>query len=226
MEQTSWLLSKNNKNPISLYEDYKKNEAQKERRWKILSLISAAGFVASLLMMGFALSLPKTVPLVISVSDFGEAKYLGDVSKYSYNELKVPKECYEYQLRKFISNAYSIPADFQVLKNNLKENYSFLTSSAAQKFNDFLSDYNPRKEFGKRIVTVDFVSILSQSKNTYQVDYVVTNTQNNGTVKTKKRERALISVELMEPTKNDLISNPLGIYITNFDFVEIGANYE
>lgn len=226
MEKTSWLLSKNDKTPLSLYQDYKKYEARKERRWKTLSLISTAGFIASLLMVGFALSLPKTVPLVISVNEFGEQKYLGDVSKYSYNELKVPKECYEYQLRKFISNAYTLPADFTVLKKSLKENYSLLTSSAAQKFNIFLEQQNPRKEFGKKLVSVEFVSILSQSKNTYQVDYIITRTQNNGQLKERKRMRALITVDLMVPQKSDIENNPLGIYITNFDFTEIGGNYE
>lgn len=226
MEQTSWLLSKNGDTPLELYEEFKKSETRKERRWKILSLISAGGFVASMLMIFFALSLPKTVPLVISVNEFGEQKYLGDVSKYSYNDIKVPKECYEYQLRKFITNTYTLPSDFTVLKTNLKENYSLLTSSSANKFNILLDELNPRKDFGKSLASVEFVSILSQSKNTYQVDYIVTRTQNNGNVKTKTRMRALISVELMVPNKQDIEVNPLGIYITNFDFVEIGGYYE
>lgn len=226
MEQTSWLLSKNGDTPLELYEEYIKGEARKERRWKILSLISTGGFVASMLMTFFALSLPKTVPLVISVNEFGEQKYLGDVSKYSYNDIKVPKECYEYQLRKFISNTYTLPNDFTVLKTNLKENYSLLTNSSANKFNILLDELNPRKDFGKRLASVEFVSILSQSKNTYQVDFIVTRTQNNGNVKTKTRMRALISVELMVPNKQDIEVNPLGIYITNFDFVEIGEHHE
>lgn len=226
MEQTSWLLSKNDKTPLAMYEEYCRNENKKERRWKILSLISAGGFVATMFMLFFALSLPKTVPLVISVNEFGEQKYLGDISKYSYNDLKVPKECYEYQLRKFISNAFTLPSDFTVLKNNLKENYSLLTSTSANKFNLFLQEQNPRKDFGKKLCSVEFVSILSQSKNTYQVDFIVTRTQNNGQVKTKTRMRALITVELMVPQKDDLTNNPLGIYITGFDFTEIGGNYD
>lgn len=226
MEQTSWILPKNDKTPLSIYEDFKKSEARKEKRWKLISLISVIGFVASMIMVGFALSLPKTVPLVISVSDFGEAKYLGDVSKYSYNSIKVPKECYEYQLRKFISNCFTLPSDFTVLKNNLNENYALLTSSSSNKFNIFLNELNPRKDFGKKLSNVEFISILNQSKNTYQVDFLVTRTQNNGDVKARIRMRALITVDLMVPLKEDIEKNPLGIYITNFDFTEIGGNNE
>lgn len=226
MEQTSWIPSKNDKTPLSLYEDFKKSERKKENRWKRISLISTLGFIASMAMVAYALSLPKTIPLVISVSDFGEAKYLGDVSKYSYNSMQVPKECYEYQLRKFISNCYTLPTDFAVLKKNLNENYSLLNSTSSNKYNIFINELNPRKDFGKKIVNVEFVSILNQSKNTYQVDFIVTKTQKNGDIKEKSRMRALITLELMVPSKEDIENNPLGIYVTNFDFSEIGGNYD
>lgn len=226
MEQTSWTLSKNDKTPLSLYEDFKKSEEKKARRYNVIFWIAIFGFIASMIMVGFALSLPKAVPLVISVSDFGEAKYLGDVSRYSYNSIKVPIECYEYQLRKFISNCYTLPSDFSILKKNLNENYSLLNSTSSNKYNIFLNELNPRKDFGKKLVNVEFVSILNQSKNTYQVDFIVTRTQKNGDLKAKTRMRALITLELMVPSKEDIENNPLGIYVTNFDFTEIGGNYD
>lgn len=223
MEQTSWILPKNDRTPISIYEDFKKAEARKEKRWKLISLISVIGFVASMVMVGIALSLPKTVPLVISVSDYGEAKYLGDISNFSYNSIKVPKECYDYTLKKFISNCFSISSDFNILKKSLNENYAFLTSQTSNKYNILINEMDPRSQFGKRLANVEFISVLNQSKNTYQVDFIINRTQMNGDIRQKLRMRALITVELMMPSKEDVEKNPLGIYITNFDFTEIGG---
>ena len=119
MENTNWTLEKNDRTPLKLYEDFKKSERRKEQSWKILSLISSGGFVLSLFVMFFAITRPKTIPLVISVNDIGEARYIGDVSNYSYSGIKIPREAYENQFRRFVKNMFEVPADFQVLKNNL-----------------------------------------------------------------------------------------------------------
>ena len=75
-----------------------------------------------------AINQPKTVPLVVTVSDWGEAKYVGNVSRNNWQGIKVPEIAIEYQLRKFVTNFYAISSDPQVLKNNLNECMAFWIS--------------------------------------------------------------------------------------------------
>lgn len=222
MENTNWTLEKNDRTPLKLYEDFKKSEKRKEQRWKILSLISSGGFVLSLFVMLFAITRPKTIPLVISVNDIGEARYIGDVSNYSYSGIKIPREAYENQFRRFVKNMFEVSTDFQVLKNNLNDCYYCLGTEAAQKFKNYIDDSNPRSIFGKEIRTVDVSSILNLSKNTYQIDFVINVSQRNGQPKNKIRMRGVFTCNIMQPnSEKERIANPLGIFITNFDFYKI-----
>lgn len=165
--------------------------------------------------------MPKTVPLVITVSDWGEAKYVGAVSNYSYTGMRVPEIAIEYQLRKFITNRFSLPYDRSVLRNNLKDCYASLTRESATKLSAELRMNNPLNEAGKKSVTVDVESVLKLSAQSYQVDFIVLTSDTSGYVNIRQRMRGVLAVKLMEPAEEDQVLNPLGIYITNFDFTQV-----
>lgn len=71
------------------------------------------------------------------------------------------------------------------------------------------------------IKNVEIQSVLSLSKNSYQVDFIVSSTSTNGKLLKSERKRGVLTIDLMEPAEEDKILNPLGIYITNFDFTDI-----
>ncbi len=221
MEQSLWKHPDDQNIPFAIYKEFQASEKRKEFRWKVISLISAAGFVASLAMTFYALNLPKTVPLVITVSDWGEAKYVGNIAKYSYNGMKIPDIAIEYQLRKFVTNYYTIPGDSAVLKSNIKDCYAALTQSSASKLSSLLKENNPMEKFGRIRRTVSIESILSISGNSYQMDFLVHTESADSNVIKNERFRGILTVKLMEPAKEDQLLNPLGIYITNFDFTEV-----
>jgi len=223
MARTTWKLSKSEDTPLALYRKLVKTEEKKESRWKYMALISFGCLVLSIITLVYQSTLPRTVPLVVTVSDFGEAKYVGDVSNYSYSNIVIPEECYNYQLRKYITNLYSISADSTVLRNNLKDCYSTLTRESAQKLTEMLKSENPMKVFGEVLRNVEIESILKQTSKTYQVEFWVKTTDMSGVVRTNERMRGLFTIKVMSPSKEDLQYNPLGIYITNFDFTKLSS---
>jgi type IV secretion system protein VirB5 len=209
-------------NPLTEYDRIIGEQCRENKTWRRIALISMAAFFAALGILVYAIRLPKTVPLVITVSEWGEAKYVGNVSQYSYAGIKVPDVAVLYQIRRFVSNLYSIPADAAVLRQNLTDCYSCLTGDSAQKLSNRLRSENPFDSFGSITARVEIESILRLSGQSYQADFMLTTSRPNDTQTKRTRMRGTLTIELKEPPQEDQISNPLGIYIVAFDFTQIG----
>lgn len=196
---------------------------KENRVWRIIAVCSLLSFFLSLLLLLYAIKLPKTIPLVITVSDWGEAKYVGNVSKISYSNIKVPDIAIQYQIKRFITNMNTITSDPQVMKKNINDCYNMLSASAQFKLSNLLKEDNPFNKFGSIKQEVIIESILRLSSQSYQVDYIQSQVTLTGIVKERTRYRAVISTELLEPPENKKIENPLGIYISDFDFTKINS---
>lgn len=214
------------KGPFNALSEYEKLMGEQRRQtsvWRLFAILSQLSNVVGLVLIVWAFSLPKTIPIFVSVDDFGEATYLGSPSKTNYSGTQITEVMIESQLRNFISNMYSIPQDSNVLRNNITECYASLTSSSASKFSKILQADNPFDSFGLKNQTVGIETVLALSENSYQLDFVVIESQLNGSGQKTLRKRAILTTVLLEPSTDDMLLNPLGIYITNFDVTDIGA---
>ena len=52
---------------------------KENKTWRIIAVASLSFLFLSLLLLLYAIKLPKTIPMVITVSEYGEAKYVGNV---------------------------------------------------------------------------------------------------------------------------------------------------
>ncbi len=219
--KTNWTFEKSKNTPLMIYEQIERDKRKSENRFKIFAYISIVGFALSLIVMVWAINLPKTVPVLVSVNDFGEAKYIGEINRINYSGIKVPEVAIEYQIRKFVTNKFTIPGDAEVLRNNLKECYSCLTRDTSSKLSAELKEHNPLKDVKDIRKKVDIESVLKTTKNTYQVDFTITQSSPNDMNKVTVRMRGLLTMVLLEPHEEDKILNPLGIYFNAYDFTEI-----
>lgn len=221
MNKINWILEKSKEQPLEIYEKIEKDRKKAEEKWKIFAYITIAGFVFSLGVMAYAVNLPKTVPVLVSISDFGEPKYIGEVNRINYSGIKVPEIAIEYQIRKFVTNKYTIPGDSEVLRNNLKDCYSCLTRDTSSKLSSELKERNPLQDIKYFRKKVEIESVLKTSKNSYQVDFRITQSAPNDMNKEISRMRGIVTITLLEPHDDDKILNPLGIYISSYDFTEL-----
>ena len=221
MAKSSWLLEKSKTTPLEIYEQMEKERKKSENKWKFFAYVSLGGFVLSLIIMVWAINLPKSVPVLVSLSDFGEAKYIGEVNRINYSGIKIPEIAIEYQIRKFVTNKYTIPGDAEVLRNNLIDCYSCLTRDTSSKLSTELKEHNPIKDVQNIRRKVEIESVLKTSKNSYQVDFTITQTSPNEGSKVVIRMRGIVTVVLLEPADDDKVLNPLGIYFNAYDFTEI-----
>lgn len=173
---------------------------------------------ANLCFFIYAVSLQKTVPVLINVMPSGEAAWLGEVRQAG--ELQVPEQALLYQARKFVTNLRSVSTDPQVLYNNIDECYAMVTGSYEPVMTRMLRASSPFDLVGKTRRTVEIESALKVTGSSYQVDWLESSTEAGGTV-SRKKMRALVTIKMLPPTDDTIKKNPLGIYIDNCEMTEL-----
>ena len=150
MSQGNFTLPATRDTPLEIFMKFVRDEKIRENRWRIFAIASFGMLVLAVGVAIWAVSLPRSVPCVITVSDFGEANYVGPVTKLSYTGLKVPQVAIDYQMRQFVTKRFSVPADSAILRQNLTDVYRMLTQETSAKLTEEIKAGNdPRKMFGK-----------------------------------------------------------------------------
>ena len=195
---------------------------RENRILKYVVIVSCLAFFVSIGITLYAVSLPDSIPVLVTMNDFGETQYVGAVSRRNYQNYAVPEVAVQYQVKKFVNLAYTLSTDKAVMKKSLSVTYHLLTSTTAAKYSARLKEESPFAEFGNKTREVFFqTEPLQLSKDTYQIDFQVTTRQLSGAVAGQETIRAVISVKTLQPSDDDIKENPLGIYITAFDFKEL-----
>ena len=224
-EKSSWTLEKENETPfdrtLSRYDTIIGEQCRENRTWRLIAVISMAAFFVSLFVMIWTVlkdtQEKRYVPMLIALSDVGEATYFGEVNRMNYSSLEIPENAVEFQIKDFVEKAYTIPKDSHVLRNNLTKCYSALTSQSGNKFTIEMQKENPLEKFGTCLRSVQIESIIKVSKNSYQVDYFLRETtMDSSQTLSNKKIRTVFTIELTEPAEEDRQKNPLGIYIADF----------
>lgn len=192
---------------------------------RILKFVVVASCLAFFLSIGitvFAINRPDSIPVLVTMNDFGETRYIGEVSRKNWQNFQVPEVAVSYDIREFIECFHSLSTDRAVVRRNVEKAYHLLTSTTASKFSTLLKESNPYEEFGTRTREVEFeTDPMKISKDTYQLDYKVVTRSLSGQIENTMRHRAVITVNTLDPVQEDIKDNPLGIYIMNFDIKEL-----
>lgn len=182
-------------------------------------------FIIAVLSIGISFFLTKrtqVIPAIVTMNDFGQAQYVGEVSRKNFQNFNIPEVAMTYQVKDFINIYKSLSSDKEVVKRNIEKAYHLLTSVSASKYSTLLREDNPYKDFGDYTREVEFeTEPLKISKDTYQVDYRLITRTLTGVIIKDIRQRAVITIKALNPTEEDIQDNPLGIYITDFDIKDI-----
>lgn len=221
MSSDNWKLEASNDTPQALYERLIKQQKKSDSRFRYYTYISIGFSVICLILLFYTITRPTTVPVLISVNEStGESRYLGAATKYSYTGMNIPEIAVENQLRRFIKNVFYVPSDYAVLKDNLTDCYASCTKAAAQKLSDQIKndDVIQNRTY---LRTVEIESYIKVSNNSYQIDFFVKTLTTAGKQYKQQKYRAVITTKMMEPSDSDKLLNPLGIYITDYDYTII-----
>lgn len=195
---------------------------QENRILKFVAVVAVLSFFLSIGITLFAVSRPDSIPVLVTMNDFGETQYIGPVSRKNYQNFSVPEVAVQAQVKEIISLMNTLSTDKAVMKKAVSKTYHLLTSTTAQRYSTLVREDNPFRDFGSRTKEVRFqTEPLKVSADTYQVDYHVITRQLSGQLMSDEPFRAVITVKMLQPSDEDIRDNPLGIYITAFDMKPI-----
>jgi type IV secretion system protein VirB5 len=204
-----------------IYKDIIEDARREKQRWQLLGLFSIVFLIASFFVMSRAVSLQKTVPVLVTLSEWGEATYKGKVDIEKNRMNAVPDAAVQYQVRKFITDIRTIPLDGEILYRDITQCYDMVTSECAKKLTGELRKENIFGKVGKEKRSVEIETVLKLSGSSYQIDWRETATT---TQSMTYRMRGVVTIELLEPPENKIINNPLGIYIADYDMTILKNN--
>lgn len=168
-------------------------------------------------------SLKSTViPYVVTVDkQTGEVEKAGAFTNSNYT----PQEGeIKYFIAEFVKNARTIGYDPVAYSNMQRKAGHFLTVTAAQKYATTMKN-DQNKKLGKYTVSVKNISVqkVPESDSSYLVRWVEEVVRINSSEYQDIPMSGTFSYTKLPVKEEDLLINPLGLYITGFDFVQDAA---
>lgn len=123
-----------------------------------------------------------------------------------------------YFLADWVTRTRSKSIDPIVIRDNWTAAYHFVSGPAIGQLNAFAKANDPFANAGTQAVNVEIVSVLPRSAHTYQVQWRETQF-NAGTSGVTEAWTGLFTTKVVAPKNEaELRANPLGIYITEFQW--------
>ena len=206
------------------HNEYESSRNASLRLWKLfglLGLLTGLAGVGGMIHIG---SQSKFVPYVIEVDKLGQTLPVSVADKAAPADPRIVSSL----LARAITLARMVTPDVVVQRNAIFELYASLDSSdpAALKMQEYLgsdSDTSPFKRAAKETVDVQITSVIPQSDETWQVDWMETvRARGDGSIISRFRMRALVRIYVVPPTnrtsEEQIRKNPLGIFIKDFNW--------
>ena len=206
------------------HNEYESSRNASLRLWKLfglLGLLTGLAGVGGMIHIG---SQSKFVPYVIEVDKLGQTLPVSVADKAAPADPRIVSSL----LARAITLARMVTPDVVVQRNAIFELYASLDSSdpAALKMQEYLgsdADTSPFKRAAKETVDVQITSVIPQSDETWQVDWMETvRARGDGSIISRFRMRALVRIYVVPPTnrtsEEQIRKNPLGIFIRDFNW--------
>ena len=187
----------------------------------ILSLLIVLAAVGGLIHIG---SQSKFVPYVVEVDKLGQVVAVAPAQRAA----AVDQRVVHASVASFVSDARLVTPDVALQRKAVFRLYSMLSANdpATAKTNEWLNgseDSSPFKRAAKETVSTEILSVIPQTPDTWQVDWMETTRDRQGVVKgLPVRMRALVTVYTVATTPNtteeQVRNNPLGIYVRDFSW--------
>jgi type IV secretion system protein VirB5 len=206
------------------WNDHMAAVAASRRNGQIIAIISLSIALASVAGVVHIGSQSKYIPYVVEVDKLGQPVAVAPAQLAPVMNQRVVAA----MVAAFISDVRLVTPDIALQRKAIFRVYSMLSARdpATAKTNEWLNgteDSSPFKRAANEIVSTDIASVLPQTADTWQVDWVETARDRQGVMKGKPfRMRALITVYTLpttpQMTEEQFRSNPLNIYVRDYSW--------
>lgn len=194
---------------------------------QIWQLVSLGSLLITLAAIGGLITIgsqSKFIPLVFQQDASGNTLSVTRADRVGETNI----DDYRAAAAHFIENIRMVSVDVALQKKAVFQVYSYLNQNdaALAKVQEFYSDKqhsNPFDRAAHEIVSIEIRSVLQESPDTWQVDWVETVRNRDGTLKEKPAQmKALVTMyqenELNDVSNESILKNPHLIYIRDFNW--------
>lgn len=190
----------------------------------ILSLLIALASVGGIIHIG---SQSKFVPYVVEVDKHSQPMAVAPADRAAPVDQRIVLAA----VAAWVSDIRLVTPDIALQRKAIFRLYSMLSPNdpATTKANQWLNgtkESSPFVRAAEETVSIELTSVIPQTGETWQVDWVESTRDRQGNMKGKlQRWRALVTVYIMPTTaattEEDIRNNPLGVHVRDFSWTKL-----
>lgn len=195
--------------------------------WQVIGILSLLIALASVGGMIYIGSQSKYIPYVVQVDKLGQTMAAGPVQAAG----KADPRVIHAAIADWIGCARMVSPDVAMQRKCVFKAYSMLAPNdpATPKMNEWLNgtpDSSPFKRAEKEMVSVEIKTVIPQTPDTWQVEWVETTRDRRGSPKNQPVTwRALVTTYIAEitpsTTDEQLRNNPLSIFVRDYSWSRV-----
>lgn len=186
--------------------------------WRWIALTNF--FIIILLLAALIISLASHKPklYIAEITENGLVKNV-QLLQHAYQPTEAQEE---YFVAQFIKLVQGLSLDPVATKHNWLTAYHFLDERGSKLLNKHFQEHNPLALLNKQTTTLEVTNINPIGRNTYHVTWLEDHVNNQGALLQKvSMEGSFTLIKKQPQTKEEILENPLGIYITDFYIYEL-----
>jgi type IV secretion system protein TrbF len=179
------------------------------RNWRLMALGCLSLCFASSGALVWRSLQSSVTPYVVEIDASGAARAVAPATeRYTPSDAQIA-----HHLANFIEHVRSLSIDPVVVRENWLRAYDFVTDRAATTLHEHARANDPFAEIGRRSRTIDIVSVVRISADSFQARWIE-RTYENGALVRAERYTGAFTVITQPPTDAArLRANPLGLYV-------------
>ncbi|MCP3993527.1 MAG: conjugal transfer protein [bacterium] len=199
------------------WDDRYSSLAHGKRNWQLAALGLLAANLALSAALAWLSTQSRITPYIVEVDTLGQARAFGPAERLR----KTDERLIRYQLSLFIHNLRTISADEEAQRELLSRAYAYTRGPAITFLNAHFLAHNPFELAEQARIHVQVHSILPITDESWQVQWSETELPLHHHQGERTSWQAILSVELDPPeTTETLLTNPLGLYITEITWTQ------
>lgn len=194
------------------------------RMWQVIgiaSLLIALSAVGGIVHIG---QQSKFIPYVVQVDKLGQSLAVARADMAT----PIDQRVLHATVASFVADTRIVTPDITVQRKAIFNVYAFLNTDdpATHKVGEHFAakHSNPFERASKETVHTEITSVIQQSSETWQVDWIEESRDRKGALKQRQKMRALLTVYVSSPTaqtgEEQIRRNPLGIYVRDFNWAK------
>ena len=189
------------------------------RNWRIMAILSGLTLILAVGGLVYTSAQNRFIPYIVEVDKLGAAVAVGLADRAAPADQRIIKA----YITRFIEDARLVTSDTTAQKAAINRVYSMIAqgTSGLTKLNEYYKEASPFKRAESETVSVEIISVLPITDQTWQCEWSETARNLQGQIKARIRWKASIAVSFNPPNdEKQILLNPLGMYAVDINWAQ------